>query len=280
MLSTRAGVRTLTRDDLPALKQLTAQDPLVNIFVDHRLETTQMQPRWFGGQMWGYCEDGILVSACHAAANLVPVQATPAAIDAFAEQAARGPRMSSSIVGPRSAVLPLWERLRPHWGVARSPRLNQPFLVLDRQPAVEPDPRLRRVMIDEIDILYPASVAMFTEEVGESPEGPGRHNYRARVAQLISRGWAFAIIEDDRVLFKAEVGAATAHGCQIQGVYVDPGLRGRGLGVGGMAGVVAEALRSVAPAVTLYVNEHNAVARRTYERVGFVQTETFASILF
>jgi predicted GNAT family acetyltransferase len=29
----------------------------------------------------------------------------------------------------------------------------------------------------------------------------------------------------------------------------------------------------------LYVNDHNTAARRAYERVGFEQTATFASIL-
>jgi predicted GNAT family acetyltransferase len=44
--------------------------------------------------------------------------------------------------------------------------------------------------------------------------------------------------------------------------------------------VVAEALRSVAPAVSLYVNDFNLPARRAYERVGLRNVGTFASVLF
>lgn len=274
------SVRVLTQDDLVELNALVDLDPLVNLFVAYRLETTRLQARWFGGQMWGYYDRGELVSACHVAANLVPVQATADAIDAFAERVADGPRTSSSIVGPADAVRSMWERLQPFWGRARSPRLNQPFLAIEGPPQVRPDPRVRRVLIDELDLLYPACVAMFTEEVGESPERPGGHSYRARVAQLISRGWAFAIIEDDQVLFKAEVGAATAHGCQIQGVYVHPERRGEGLGQAGMAAVIEQAQIDIAPVVTLYVNAHNIAALRAYANVGLVQTDTFASILF
>lgn len=270
----------LDRDDLPELSALVDRDPLVNLFVAYRLESTQLEPRWFGGQMWGWYDGGRLESACHVAANLVPVEATPEAIEAFADRAASGHRTSSSIVGPADAVLPLWTRLRPAWGHARSPRLDQPFLTISGPTRCAPDPRVRQVLVDELDVLYPASVAMFTEEVGENPEAPGRHNYRARVAQLISRGWAFAIIEDGQVLFKAEVGAATAHGCQIQGVWVHPDHRGQGLGRAGMAAVVQQVQFDVAPLVSLYVNHHNLAARRAYEQVGFVQTRTFASILF
>jgi uncharacterized protein len=87
--------------------ELTARDPVVNVFVDYRARVTQLEPRWLGGEVWGYEVDGELVSACHAGANLVPVQATPDAIAAFAERAASRPRRCATIVGPSDAVEPL-----------------------------------------------------------------------------------------------------------------------------------------------------------------------------
>jgi predicted GNAT family acetyltransferase len=100
------------------------------------------------------------------------------------------------------------------------------------------------------------------------------------VAQLISRGWSFARIEDGRVLFKAEVGLATPQVCQIQGVYVAPECRGQGLAAPGMAAVVRMAHQDIAPVVSLYVNQGNVAARRSYERAGFHQVGTFATVLF
>ena len=279
MLKTTSHVRPLTTSDLAELYALLDRDPLVNLFVRNRVDATKLQTRWLGGQVWGYFEDGELVSACHAGANVVPVQATPAAVEAFVERAISDNVRPSSIVGPRDAVLPMWKLLEPHWGPARSPRLDQPFMTLERDSRLRPDPRVRPVVLDEFDTVYPACVAMFTEEVGVDPEVGNRSGYRARVAQLISQGWAFAIIEDDEVIFKAEVGAATPYACQIQGVYVRPDLRGRGIAAPALAAVVRQARATVAPIVTLYVNDHNTAARRAYERVGFEQTATFASIL-
>jgi len=130
-------------------------------------------------------------------------------------------------------------------------------------------------------VLYPACVAMYTEEVGVSPElGGGADLYRARVAQLVAKGWSFARIENGRVVFKAEVAAASPYACQVQGVYVDPARRGEGLAAAGMAAVVHLALESIAPVVSLYVNEHNLPARRAYARAGFEQTGTFSTIMF
>ena len=104
--------------------------------------------------------------------------------------------------------------------------------------------------------------------------------YRARVAEFVGQRRSFARIENDRVLFKAEIGAVAGEVCQMQGVWVAPELRGRGLGAAGTASVVALAQAMFAPVVSLYVNEFNHAARAVYERVGFRRVGTFASILF
>jgi predicted GNAT family acetyltransferase len=281
VLRTQSGIRLLGSSDLPAMLELTGRDPVVNVFADYRARLTQLDPRWLGGEVWGYVENGRLVSACHAAANLVPVEATPEAISAFAEHAVAQRRRCTTIVGPVEQVQPLWRLIAPHWPQPRDTRWDQPHLQITAPPRVAPDPLVRRTTPADLDVLYPACVAMYTEEVGVSPEaGGGADLYRARVTQLVSKGWSFARIEDGQVVFKAEVAAATPHACQVQGVYVHPDRRGEGLASAGMAAVVTAALRDIAPAVSLYVNAHNEPARRAYLRAGFEQTATFATIMF
>ncbi|SNS36650.1 hypothetical protein SAMN05443665_100393 [Actinomadura meyerae] len=256
-------------------------DPVSNVFVSSRVHAAGLDPRRLGAQMWGYLRDGRLVSLCYSGANLIPVAAGPEAIRAFAERARAQGRRCSSIVGPVDAVGELWEILAPYWGPPRAVRASQPVMATSDVPDVPPDPHVRRVAMEEFDIVYPACVAMFTEEVGVSPNaGDGGVLYRARVAELIRDGRAFARIEDGRVMFKAEIGAVTPRACQVQGVWVPPDLRGRGLSETGMSAVVREALRSVAPTVSLYVNDYNTRARAAYRRVGFGELGSFMSILF
>lgn len=281
MVRTSQSVRVLGPSDVPAALAVIARDPVVNVFADYRTRITQLDPRWLGGEMWGYHEDDELVSLCHVGANLVPVGASPAACEAFADRASRTAPRSSTIVGPREAVEVLWEGLAGSWPEPRELRWDQPHLVATRPPEVEGDPLVRRTTRDEAGILYPACVAMYTEEVGVSPEvDGGRDLYRARVNQLVGRGWSFSRIHEGRVLFKAEVACASPSACQVQGVYVDPELRGQGLASAGMASVVATCLREIAPSVSLYVNAHNTAARAAYARAGFEQTETFSTIMF
>ncbi|WP_131739986.1 GNAT family N-acetyltransferase [Actinomadura roseirufa] len=256
-------------------------DPVANVFVGSRVHVAGLDPRRLGAQMWGYLREGRLVSLCYSGANLIPISAGPEAVRAFAERAQAQGRRCSSIVGPVEAVGEMWEILAPYWGPPRAVRSAQPVMSTAAVPDVEPDEEVRRVRMDEFDVVYPACVAMFTEEVGVSPNtGDGGVLYRARVAELIRDGRAFARIEDGRVMFKAEIGAVTPLACQVQGVWVPPELRGRRLSESGMSAVVREALRSIAPTVSLYVNDYNTRARAAYRRVGFAETGSFMSVLF
>jgi predicted GNAT family acetyltransferase len=281
VVATSQSIRVLGPGDVTEALALVALDPVVNVFADYRTRITQLDTRWLGGEMWGYFEHDRLVSMCHVGANLVPVNATPAACQAFVERAARSGPRSSTIVGPHDAVALLWAGLEDHWPRPRDFRWDQPHLVTRSPSPIECDPLVRRTTKEEVTFLYPACVAMYTEEVGISPEiDGGKDLYRARVNQLIGRGWSFSRIEDGRVVFKAEVACATPSACQIQGVYVDPDMRGQGLAAAGMAAVVETCLREIAPAVSLYVNAHNTPARAAYARAGFEQAGTFATLMF
>ena len=91
-------------------------------------------------------------------------------------------------------------------------------------------------------------------------------------------GRAWARFEDGQVVFKAEIGAQTSRVGQIQGVWVHPDWRGRGLGAAGTAALAAAVLRSGRTA-SLYVNDFNAPARAIYRRIGFGQLGTYATVL-
>ncbi|MER6999447.1 GNAT family N-acetyltransferase [Streptomyces sp. NPDC000410] len=279
---TQTTTRVLDPGDLGAALALLESEPVANAFVTSRVQVAGLDPWRLGGEMWGWYEDGRLRSLCYSGANLVPICATPEAVRAFAERARRTGRRCSSIVGPAESTALLWQLLEPSWGPARDIRAHQPLMVTESMPThIDPDPSVRRVRKDEMDVIMPACVAMFTEEVGVSPlAGDGGLLYQARVAELVGAGRSFARVDDGTVVFKAEIGAATPHACQIQGVWVAPEYRGRGLSETGMAAVIRYALADVAPVVSLYVNDYNTAARAAYHRVGFREVGAFMSVLF
>ncbi|GGS15562.1 MULTISPECIES: GNAT family N-acetyltransferase [Streptomyces] len=279
---TQTTTRVLEPSDLGAALAILESEPVANAFVTSRVQVAGLDPWRLGGEMWGWYADGRLRSLCYSGANLVPICAGPEAVRAFADRARRAGRRCSSIVGPAEPTTQLWRLLEPSWGPAREVRGNQPLMVTESPAAdVTPDPLVRRIRKDEVEVLMPACVAMFTEEVGISPlAGDGGLLYQARVAELISTGRSFARIDDGKVVFKAEIGAATPQACQIQGVWVAPEHRGKGLSETGMAAVLRYALADVAPVVSLYVNDYNTPARKAYQRVGFREVGAFMSVLF
>jgi predicted GNAT family acetyltransferase len=275
------SVRPVTAVDLGAVRSLLAADPVVNCFVASRVRVAGVDPWRLGGDMLGYFTGAGLQSVVYCGANLVPVGTTPAARSAFADRLRMIGRRCSSFVGPADEVLDLWRLLEPAWGSARDVRSRQPLLVIDGEPAVDPDPLVREATMADLDVLVPACIDMFTVEVGVSPGAGGSSSaYRARIAEMVSSGRSFVRIEDGIVVFKAEVGAVADTVCQVQGVWVDPRFRGRGLSQSGMAAVVRLSRERIVPTVSLYVNDYNTAARKAYRGVGFREHGTFATVLF
>jgi uncharacterized protein len=118
------------------------------------------------------------------------------------------------------------------------------------------------------DRVLKLSAAMYTEEMGENPMARDPDGYRRRVRMLISRGWTYVYEAAGQLQFKMDVGCASHHTAQIQGVYVPPELRGHGVGTAAMAACCDLALDRH-PNLSLYVNDFNAPAVALYERIGF-----------
>jgi uncharacterized protein len=271
--------RLLSDAERAAVERVLDSEPIAAAQVAERVSLAGLSWR-VDAKVFGYGSRRRLESICWHGANLIPVHATASAVEAFAEVAVSQPRLCSSLVGESEAVLGMWSRLCGQWGPARDVRVCQPLLATWSSPPVPADPTVRLVRSHEVDALFPASVAMYTEEVGISPLiGDGGRDYKERVTDLVRARRAYAKFVGGKVVFKAELAVVTRHTAQVQGVWVAPEWRNRGLGTAAMAAVVRDAIRRVAPSVSLYVNDYNASARIVYDRCGFRQIGTFATVL-
>jgi predicted GNAT family acetyltransferase len=274
-------IRQLGESERATVERILDLDPYAGAQIAERVAAHGLNWWRADGRIYGYGSGRRIESLCWSGAHLVPVCATGPAVAAFADLLGAERRICSSIIGRSDAVLDLWDRLGGHWGPARDIRPNQPLLVADNDPPIAPDPAVRLVQPNEVDQLFPAAVAMYTEEVGVSPlVDDGGRGYRRRITELVRGKRAYARFVGKRVIFKAELAIVTERTTQIQGVWVDPEFRGRGLAAAAMAAVTRDALRRVAPTVSLYVNDYNAPARRVYARCGFVSAGSFATVLF
>ncbi|MFD0821942.1 DUF4081 domain-containing protein, partial [Micromonospora zhanjiangensis] len=214
-----APVRQLGESERSAVERLLDLDPFAAAQVAERVTARGLSWWRADGRILGYGSRRRLEALCWLGGHLTPVLASKPAVQAFAEQLGAEERICSSIVGRADAVLGLWERLSDRWGPAREVRTNQPLLAIDAVPAVPADPYVRLVRSGEVDRLFPAAVAMYTEEVGVSPlgEDAGR-GYRRRINELVRSRRAYARFVDGEVVFKAELAVVTRRTAQVQGV--------------------------------------------------------------
>lgn len=273
------AARTLDAHDYERALAVCERDPLANVFVAARL--LEFGPI-ASSSLMGTERGGELSSVCWTTANVVPIGADEADLDAYAGRLRRGRRRVSSIFGSAQLVMPLWERLSRHWGEPRSIRPNQPMMVARRLPfqdGLPIDTRVRPARLSELDMVVPAAAHMFTQEIGYAPYVSSDREYRRAVGNLIRAGHTYVLVQGKRVLFKADIGSLAFGVAQIQGVWVAPEIRGHGIAEPAMNAVVQHVMETFAPVVTLYVNDYNTPALRTYRACGFEQEQTFATVI-
>ncbi|HET7399309.1 MAG TPA: GNAT family N-acetyltransferase [Intrasporangium sp.] len=280
VLRQRLPVRPLTVADTDAALALCARDRVANVFVAARIleGSLRSQP----GALLGHYRDGALSGLAWMSANVVPVGLDDDAACAIAARISRARRSSASVFGPSDQVARLWERLAPTWGPVRAIRTRQPLLTTGTRPStlgIPLDPGVRPARPDEVDLVLPAAAHMFTEEIGYPPYRGSDRGYRSGVAALIRAGHTLVRVEGGEVVFKADVGSIGLGAVQVQGVWLHPRLRGRGLAVPAMAATVEIILDTLAEEVSLYVNDYNLPARATYARCGFREVGSFTTVL-
>lgn len=274
------GVRLLGEADLPLVRDLVDADPVLNVYIASRVTAGVLSPTT-SGQLWAYPADRPR-SLLHVGTNLVPLGTDAAARTAFVERL--GPyRAFVAIVGLRDEVVDLADRLAARWGGSyarpRVVRERQPVLAASGRCPVAPDPRVQRLSRAHLDSYFAASVAMYREELEEDPLVTNPVGYRSYIAGLLDAGRAFGVLSGDRVVFKADIGAVGGSVAQVQGVWIDPALRGRGLAAPAMA-AVTDAITGSGRTASLYVNDFNTPALATYRRCGYSERGVFTTVLF
>ena len=112
------------------------------------------------------------------------------------------------------------------------------------------------------------------DPLARDPEG-----FRWRTRAQIEEGRSWLWTENGTILFKAEASAWTPSAVQIQQVWVDPSVRGRGLAQRGMRDLCRLLLKQV-PTVCLFVRPENAPAIRVYEAIGMTRRFAYRSLIF
>ena len=127
---------------------------------------------------------------------------------------------------------------------------------------------LRLATAADLDLIVPVQAHLVEMESQLNPLDADPEGFRARCLRRIEMGRTWVIVEDGLLLFKAEVQADTPEVIYLEGVWVDPSVRGTGAGRKYMA-ELCRLMFARTRTVCLLVNEEHERAHRFYRACGF-----------
>ncbi|HKQ99560.1 MAG TPA: hypothetical protein VJT09_02740, partial [Pyrinomonadaceae bacterium] len=111
----------------------------------------------------------------------------------------------------------------------QAPRLACRELLFEQKFPVEvrePVRGLRQATLDDLELVMPVQAEMACEESGVNPLEKDPNGFRLRCARRIEQGRVWVLVEDDRLVFKADIISDTSEVIYLEGVYVAPESRG------------------------------------------------------
>jgi hypothetical protein len=201
---------------------------------------------------------------------------TEATMHAFAQLAQKDAR-AHMIRGEESKIDIFW---RYYAESGREPRLVCRDLLMEQRWPVESFadvPGLRQATIDDLGDVVAAHAAMAFEEVGVNPLESDPIGFRLRTARRIEQGRVWVLIEDERLIFKADIVSDTPDVIYLEGVYVNPAERGKGYGSRCLM-QLGRFLLARSVAISLLVNERNQAALALYRKAGYQLRSYYHSI--
>lgn len=133
---------------------------------------------------------------------------------------------------------------------------------------VEAVPGLRQATLADLEMIVTVNASLALQESGTNPLEKDCVGFRERSARRIRQGRSWVLVENNQLIFKTDVVAQTPQAAYVEGVYVDPGKRGKGYGFRCISQLAQYLLMRVG-SVCLTVNEKFPEALTFYERAGF-----------
>lgn len=190
-----------------------------------------------------------------------------AVTEAFAALARQSPT-PRLLMGESNQVRSFWGYYAPAGAVPR--KLRAITILEQRRPFVgcEEVRGLRPARPDEADEVTALHAEMVHEETGTHPLRAEPDDFRRRCLRRIERLRTWVWSEGGRIVFKADVVALTPEVAYVEGVYVNPGERGKGHGRRCLSQMGRQLLGRVG-SVCLFADEDNLRAREFYLSVGY-----------
>jgi len=149
--------------------------------------------------------------------------------------------------------------------------LNFPFLVQE----CEWDVRLAKP--DELEQIAEAHAEVAFIESGVDPILKDREGFLKRTLRRIEKERTFVVFVDGKLVFKADIAAETSDVYYLEGIYVAPEMRGKGVNASCLAQLSLNLLNRKQH-ICLLTNVDFKSAHRSFEKAGYKNTDSCTTI--
>lgn len=265
-------IRELHEEDRVPVMSLLLQDPVQSVILRGLILDYGLCGAELRGSFYGYFTDHQLVAVALIGHQIITF-GEDEALPYFAHQAVEMKARGYLMLGPQARVEALWDALAQYGRETR--RVSAQRLYVCQQPAARLERmQLLRANVAELEVILDAQAEMVMEASGIDPRLTDPAGFRHRVAERIERKRVWIKIEDGKVVFKAELFSDTPDTVYLEGVWVHPEYRQRGLGKSCLTELVHRLLKNHRT-ICLLSNEDEPLAHQVYEDAGFVHTAAY-----
>jgi ribosomal protein S18 acetylase RimI-like enzyme len=264
----RAGCEELTAAEEPEVIDFLARRPIHTFGMAGFIRANGLVSPHNRGKFYAYRNDAGALEGVALIGHFVLFEALgETAIAAFARLAQDCSGLNM-LLGEGAKVQTFW---RYYSERGRPARLHCRELLLElRGPTGvrQETPGLRLATIDDLDLIVPAHAESAFDDSGVDPLQVDPVGFRQRCARRAAQGQTWVLVEDGRLLFKADIITDTREVVYIEGVWVNPQERRKGHGLCCMSQLSRDCLGRTG-SVCLLVNEQFQAAQALYKKVGY-----------
>jgi uncharacterized protein len=265
-------VLELGEENRAEVMSFLAQDPVQTVILRGLILDYGLCGAELRGRFYGYFANEQLAGVALIGHQII-VFGADEALPYFARKVAEVRARGYLMLGPQAIVEALWNHLSKYGRETK--RVNAHRLYVCQPPSQQTDHlQLLRANYAELDVIVDAKAEMVLEESGTDPRLDDAAGFRHRVAERIEQKRIWVKIEDGKVVFKADLFSNTPDTVYLEGIWVHPDYRRRGIAKSCMKELV-QRLLSDHQTICLLTNEEEKVAQNVYEQVGFVYVKDY-----
>jgi len=267
----------LTNHDQTEVIAFLAERPLHTVCMagfirDNRLDSPLNRGRFFGVRnSEGRLEGVALIGH----ATLIEAR-TLRAMKEFA-MIAQSSSSSHMILGEEEQINQFWKFYADSGQEMRASACELLFELKNAREVSDPVNGLRLATLKDLELILPVHAELAFAESGINPLKTDPVGFRERCARRIEKKRVWVVVQDQRLIFKADIQADTPDVIYLEGVYAERADRGKGLAVKCLS-QLAQTLLQRTRSICLLVNEDRTGVHSFYELANFKYRERFLSI--